>query len=229
MTKHKRKPNHFTALPGAGLAFGAVYAVVLRPWHQRWGATDAEAQQSMSGDEWVPQPKSIATHAITINAPAEDVWKWLLQIGFQRAGWYSYDWLEGMAGVADFTDGQSARRIIPEFQNLMVGDVIKTDPAGGMTVVDLEPARKLVMRARITVTGDHIALNAPLKERTFDTSWVWHLIPISEHSTRLLVRFRLSYHPDLLTGLFLYLLLEPGHFLMEQKMMRGIKVRAESR
>ena len=133
----------------------------------------------------------------------------------------------GLAGVADFADGQSAGRIIPEFQYLAVGDVIMTDPGGGMTVVELEPAHSLVMRAKITVAGEHLDLDAPAEKHTFDTSWVWILKPIDEHTTRVVVRFRLSYQAGPITSPFATLLLEPGHFVMEQKMMRGIKERAE--
>jgi hypothetical protein len=229
MRKNRRRPNVFRRLFRIGISLGTIYAFVIRPWHQHWGATKAEVLAAMPGDEWVPRPESTATHAITIEAPAEEIWQWLVQIGYHRAGWYAYDWLEGLAGVAEFADGQSAQRIIPEFQDLKVGDVIKTDPAGGMTVVDLEPARKLVMRARITVKGEHLDLDAPVTPGTFDTSWVWCLIPITENSTRLVVRFRNFYQPSLITNLFAYLLLEPGHFVMEQKMMRGIKDRAEYR
>src|SRR5689334_13524236 len=80
---------------GAALA---AYTFLIRPWHLRWGATDAEAQEPMPGDDVVPNPKHAATHAITINAPVADVWPWLVQMGQNKGGFYSYSVLENLVG-----------------------------------------------------------------------------------------------------------------------------------
>lgn len=87
-----------------------VYVAAIRPWHSRWGATDDELKVAMPGDELIPEARP-ATRAITIAAPAEDIWPWLLQLGFGKAGWYSYDWIDN-----DFTP--SADRILPEYQSM---------------------------------------------------------------------------------------------------------------
>ena len=84
------------AVAGAGVA--AAYVWGIRPWHLRWGATDEELRQPLLGDELAPHPKLKATHAITINSPAADVWPWLVQMGQNRGGFYSYTWLENPCG-----------------------------------------------------------------------------------------------------------------------------------
>src|SRR5271169_2931552 len=119
--KKSRAIPVLTGTVTAGTAMLAVYALVVRPWHMKWGASPNEIEQSMPGDEAIPAPKIETTRAITIAAPASQVYPWLIQIGFQRAGWYSYDALEKMIGVGDFEGGSSSKRIVPELQELKVG------------------------------------------------------------------------------------------------------------
>lgn len=88
----------FLATAIGGAAAVAVYALLVRPWHLRWGATDEELEMSLPGDGLVEQPKLNATHAITINAPVRNVWPWLVQVGQKRGGFYSYTWLENLVG-----------------------------------------------------------------------------------------------------------------------------------
>src|SRR5215213_11117273 len=120
-----------------GLAFGLVaaaavvlYARYVRPWQLTWGATPEEVSRSMPGDDLVPRPTFNATRAITIAAPPERIGPWLVQIGLTRAGWYSYDILDNLGR-------KSARHIIPELQNLAVGDIVPMSPDGkhGMPVL----------------------------------------------------------------------------------------------
>jgi hypothetical protein len=121
-------------LVAAGAVGLAAYVVAVRPWHLRWGATDDEVQRPMPGDELVPDPKVNATHAITIDAPAVAVWPWLVQWGYQRGGFYSYDWIDrtlGSEGVA------SVDRILPEHQHLEVGDPVLVAPDNGFTVATI--------------------------------------------------------------------------------------------
>ena len=206
-------------------AAGAGYLFGLRPWHLKWGATAADVAASMPGDKIIPSPKLLSTRAVTISAQAGRIWPWLVQIGFQRAGWYSYDQLEAAAGVADFADGHSARRIIPEFQVLRVGDTIKTDPAGGFTVTALEPERLMVLRARIDMQGRHASLDGPCPAGQFEGSWVFALHPLDEANTRLVARFRMTFGQSIPQAVFAYLMLEPAVFLMERKMLLGIRQR----
>jgi len=102
-------------LIGMGIVVGLGYVRLARPWHLTWGAAAAEVRGSMSGDELIPEPSMCATRAITIQAPPEAVWPWLVQMGgYNRAGWYSYDRFDN-AGVP------SANRGIPDLQDLQVG------------------------------------------------------------------------------------------------------------
>src|SRR5690242_10440737 len=103
-----------------GLGAAIAYALVFRPWHLRWGATDEETTETLPGDALVPHPKSQATHAITIHAPVAEVWPWLVQVGQDKGGFYSYTWLENLVGC----QMRNADRIVPQFQQLQVGDKV---------------------------------------------------------------------------------------------------------
>ena len=191
-----------------------VYAAFLRPWIMDWGATSTEQQIALPADDLVPLPKTQFTRAITINAPANIVLQWLVQLGQDRAGFYSYDWLENMTG-ADIHDGNALR---PEWQARAVGDPVPMAPAevlgrplGEATilrVVAIDPGRSLTLSQR----------SAPEAN-----SWATVLQPVDDHTTRLLIRERNAKTPTLFGGVFG----EPAHFVMQRQMMRGIKARAE--
>ncbi len=193
---------------GLSVAFGvaavviASYAWVIKPWHLRWGATNAEVARGMPGDDLVPGAKS-ATRAVTINGPPEEVWPWLLQLGFGKAGWYSYDWIDN-----DFKP--SADRIISEYQDLQVGDKILMMPAMGFVVHSIDAPRSIV-----SVLQDG------------STSWCLGLYPIEGGGTRLVSRWRPKIEMTPATFL-MSALAEPGTFVMEQKMLRTIRDRVEA-
>jgi hypothetical protein len=199
------------------VAFGVIYAFAIRPWHLRRGSTRDEVQRSLPGDDLVPNPKFVWNQAITINAPAAEVWPWLVQIGNQRAGWYSWDAIHRLLRVAGCVDDDrcSANRIIPELQNLAVGDVIRMMPenmgAPGYAVVSIEPDQALV-----THIDDENAV-----------SWVWVLDPIDAETTRLITRFRQTWEPGLM-GLMIWIGDELGSLVMTPKTLSGIKQRAEA-
>jgi hypothetical protein len=202
------------------------YILVIRPWHLRWGATDFETQQPLSGDELVAQPKLQATHAVTIGAPAAEVWPWILQLGQGRGGFYSYDWLENLFGL----DIHSAHGIIPEFQTLKVGDLIRISPRLGLPVASVEPGRSLVLFGRLdTRTGLSAAPSEALPQAYFASSWVFVLTEPDPETTRLIVRTRTDWNHNFLNNLIYLGFLEPASFLMERKMLLGIKERAEDR
>lgn len=230
MKKYKNKLTTLLIAGSAGMA-GALavtaYIYRIRPWHLSWGATTLEVLQPMPGDGLIPSPYSLSTRAISIQAAASEIWPWLIQIGYQRAGWYSYDALERIVGVANFIDGASSRRIIPTLQDLTIGDPVFTDPGGGFTVTAIEKERSIVLRARIGIDGHHYPLEGNLPANVFDTSWSFLLIPYNQKLTRLVFRFRSKYQPGYLARSFDKLLLEPIIFIMEQKMLRGIKVRVQ--
>ena len=163
------------------------------------------------------------TRAVTIAAPAPDVWPWLVQMGFGRAGWYSYDRLERAAGIGNFAEGNSARSVLPQFQSLAVGDPVPLGPGTALTAAVVDPPRALVLRMSMNAltgataqTGDRVLL---------DWTWSFVLVPIGPRSCRLLARVRADYRPRAL-GLLIPLLLEPVHLLMERAMLRGIRQRA---
>ena len=208
---------------GASAVGLAAYAVAVRPWHRRWGATDEEVANSMPGDDLIGTANFATTRAIEIAAPAEAVWPWLVQIGQGRGGFYSYDLLENVMGL----DINSAGRILPQFQNLQVGDTIPLEPeGGGYTVAAIEPGRHLVLFTEGAGTSE---LDSAFRQANAATTWTFLLQRLEGERTRLVVRWRARW--DLLSSpmsLLIGLTLDPIEFLMEQKMMRGIKERAEA-
>ena len=197
-----------TAIGGAA----AAYILLARPRLIRWGATDQEFDELLPGDELVPNADLTATRAITIRASADQVWPWLAQLGQGRGGFYSYDFLENLVGA----DIHSADRIVPELQDLEVGDEILLGPEFGYDVALLERGRALVLRG-----GFPMENIAP----PYDSTWAFVLRAESDATTRLLVRERYAYKRP-----WAPLIVEPTEtlsFVMSQKMLRGIKARAE--
>ncbi|HEX7974849.1 MAG TPA: hypothetical protein VF498_10600, partial [Anaerolineales bacterium] len=139
------KKNQFPLALGLGAAATAAYILAVRPWHEAWGAGKTELARSLPGDDLVPQPKVNATHAITISAPASAVWPWLVQIGEGRGGFYSYTWIEKMMGA----NIENSERILPEYQQLKVGDIVPFYQKSGPPVAAIEPGRYLVIGGRI--------------------------------------------------------------------------------
>ncbi len=188
------------ALAAAAVLFG-LYVWAIKAWHMRWGATDEEATRTMPGDELIPGAGS-ATRAISIDASPADVWPWLVQLGYGRAGWYSYDWIDN-----DFKP--SADRILAEYQNLEIGDKILMMPEMGFVVESIDEAHSIV-----SVLQDG------------STSWCLALYP-DDGLTRLVSRWRPKFEKTPAT-FFVTMLSEPGTFIMEQKMLRTIRDRVEA-
>jgi hypothetical protein len=177
------------------------YVTVVGPWQHRWNATDEEVERAMPGDEILPDAPA-TTRAITVDAPAEQVWPWLVQIGYGRAGWYSYDWIDN--------DGRpSADTIVDALQDLQVGDRILMVPDMGPEVRAVDPNRYLV-------SGD-----------AEGGVWCLALYPDGDGSrTRLVSRWRSGWKLTWATAFWLAIA-DPGAFIMERKMLYGIKERAE--
>jgi hypothetical protein len=203
------------ALAGGIAAAGAVatvgpaaYVLFFRRWCQTWGARDDEVAAKLPGDELLPDADLVTTRAVSVDAPPEAIWPWLVQMGSGRGGAYTYDWIENLFGL----DMHSADEILPQYQDLRVGDELPMGPDGpGMTVEVLDPARTLAVRL------------------STDQNWVWifALVPDGE-STRLISRNRIATSALPPGGrLFYTVFMEPGSLVMERKMLLGIKQRAE--
>lgn len=216
MKKNLFKTAAGLAMVGGIGALAAAYNYKIRPWHLRWGATDAELTESLPGDDVKPDAEIQTTHAITINAPAADVWKWLVQIGQGRGGFYSYDWLENLFCL----EIHNTDKINAKWQELRIGDFVRsanTEWFGGKYkdltgwfVVEMEKDRALVLRDEIE-----------------NGSWGFILKPIDENQTRLIARVSGNKPPNLPMKIFNYGFFEPAHFIMERKMLLTLKQRAE--
>lgn len=198
--------------------FGTGIILFLNPWMSRWGATDEETTRALPGDDIVPRANTQSTRAITIHAPASAVWPWLLQLGVDRGGMYSYDWAENLVGL----NVHSVDHIVPAWQHLRVGDFIRFVPEGhpvkvgpGFYVRELQPDRAM--------TGCFGMSDAPPSPCT--SSWQFILEPLADGSTRLLLRTRTDAGST--GGQLMGALFQPLPFLMERRMLLGIRDRAE--
>ena len=207
------------------LAFVGVLATayrrVLHPWQERWGARDEELIASLPGDDLIAEPAGQVTRAIEIAAPREGVWPWVIQLGADRGGFYSYDWLENLFRL----DIHSADRIVPEWQERAVGDLVHADAKGdyGWYVMDVRPPTPSSSRWR---TSRRVVRSDVTTRRTWSSRGLSFLNPNGESSTRLLVRERVAFGKRLaqVAGSPVGLI----SFVMTQKMMRRIKRRAET-
>ncbi|HET7698234.1 MAG TPA: hypothetical protein VFK57_21140 [Vicinamibacterales bacterium] len=187
----------------------ALYWFPVRRWMGQWGATPRDLARIMAGDVVLENPTHSATHAVTIDALPEDIWPWLVQIGSDRAGLYSYDWLDRVFGILD---RPSATRIIPEYQHLAVGDQVHLGPRAELTVITCETGRALV-----------------LGYRAHGFEWVWQfgLYPLDATRTRLVTRGTERYANTAGAWLFMRVM-EPAAFIMTRRMLLGVKQRAEA-
>lgn len=206
-----------------------VFAFVLRPWSHTRGATSEEVRRTLPGDDLVPNPKTGYTQAITIHAPREKVWPWLVQVGYKRAGWYTYDWFYKLIKSDEFVDGHSSNRIVPELQDLKVGDEIAIFAAGPFRVVTLESNRALVLLARVDfATGKSFELTDPAPANYLNNSWAFVLEDVDAGTTRLIVRYRLDHGPGVMNKIMYSIPTEGGAMIFQPKMLKGIKQRAET-
>lgn len=211
---------------GGGKVVGTlVGAPWLRRSYNRRGATDEELHRSLPGDDLVVSPKLGYTRAITIDAPVEHVWPWLVQFGQGRGGFYSYDTLENLVGCGI----HSVDRLLPEHQRLSVGDLIRSgrDNQPCWQVVDLDAPHHLVLIGAGTPArpeAPKIVDRVPTRGYVAST-WQWVLERVDDgERTRLIVRQRLTFSPN---QAWLWRLVEPVNFVMEHRMLQGIRDRAE--
>jgi hypothetical protein len=205
MTREDRRWAVCTSVVAAAAA--AACFARFRRWHLRWGATQGEVGAEMPGDEVVRHPTFAPTRAITIEASPEQVWPWLVQIGYGRAGFYSYDFLDNLG------HGRSAERIVPELQELRVGDWIPMAP----TITE-----ETAFRVHSMEPGHWMVWSKP------QSTWVWQLHALPDGGTRLITRVRMRYRwgrPSVVADL---ILMELGDPLMMRRELLGIRRRAEA-
>jgi hypothetical protein len=191
------------------LTVAALYWFPIRRWMNRWGATPTDFARVMAGDSLLAEWTYSGTTSVIVDATPEHIWPWLVQIGYQRGGLYSYDWLDRLFG---YLDRPSATRILPEFQHLAVGDKIPLGQGPSWPVAVVEPNRALVLDMRNMGGLD----------------WVWQfgLYPVDETRTRLISRSRVR--AQAVWARLLTHAIEPAGFLMTRRMLLGLKERAEA-
>ena len=187
----------------------SVYLVFCRPYQLHWGATDAEIERAMAGDELNSNPSFLATRAITIEGGPEEIWPWLVQMGYGRAGYYGYDLLENAGSPEGL---RSADEIVPRFQEFIVGDDVPISAVASMTFHTIEPNGHLIWLGR---------------EETHPGAFTWALYPQDNNRTRLVSRIRWTYHPTS-PGIFaLELFTEFADHVAVRKVLQGVKQRVE--
>ncbi len=188
----------------------AFYGLLVRPRTLDWGSTLEERHAPLPGDDVIPDAATVTTRAITIHAPAADVWPWVVQMGQDRAGFYTHNWVERLlrSGIPDINE------VHPEWQQLEVGDLMRTnhDMGGkpmGWPVLAVDPGRSVVVRSKSLPVG----------------TYAFVLQPVDETATRFIVRDRAAWKRR--EWLFKVLVYEPLHAYMETGLLQGVKQRAE--
>ncbi|MFC1492412.1 hypothetical protein ACFL6O_00510 [candidate division KSB1 bacterium] len=184
-----------------------LYFVWVREWNHTWGASDEDVAKYMPGDELLNDPGFNTTRAVVIESPPEEIWQWLVQMGYNRAGLYSFDRFDN-GGIP------SSEVILSEYQDLKAGDTIPLGPSGtGLKVVTMEPGKTMCW----------VFEKGPWKGAT----WTWGLYPVDEKHTKLVSRLRANWvigHPfDIIAIAFV----DAFELIMMRKCMLGIKQRAE--
>jgi hypothetical protein len=189
-----------------------LYGVAIRPWMLNSGATAEERRRPLAGDDLVPDACYVTTRAVTIRASAEAIWPWLIQMGQDRAGFYTHNWVERLlrSGIPDMSV------VHPEWQHIEVGDLMRTnhDIGGkpmGWPVVAVDPGRSLVVSSKSMPAG----------------TYAFVLEPLDGATTRLIVRDRAHWKRS--EWPFAALVFEPLHAYMETGLISGVRQRAEAR
>lgn len=203
----------------AGLGLAAASRLALR----NTGVTQHERRRALPGDDLVPGAGRPCTMATTVDAPPAQVWQWLVQMGCDRGGFYSFDHLDN-GGTP------SVEEIRPEWQTLQPGDRIASRPDGKswFEVVEVEPERTLVLRASLEVPGFRPYDPALGRPRFFvDSTWTFALEPLATR-TRVLTRVRSAQRPRLIGRLANFLLFDPVHYVMQTRQLVRVRRLAES-
>lgn len=199
------------------LALLAACLYAARRYYRNWGATKEESTMALPGDELVKAPAVQTTEAISIDAPADEIWPWLAQIGQDRGGLYSFEALENIFGLRF----RNADRIHPEWQHLDVGDVVRRAPEGWMRLRD-----GVVLRVVDLVPNERIVLRPATRELPWDTVWSFHIVPHWEDRCRLIIRHRAAIRHQ--GGVVAAEFAGPVTALLTRGMLIGIKRRAQT-
>lgn len=206
----------------AALLFSYLY--IIRPWHLHWGATHLDRIAALPGDPLSPYASAVVTHAVNIDAPVEAVWRWLVQLGQDRGGFYSYTFLENLIG----RDMRNAFRIVPEWQLRAIGDTVwfgspkRFRGRARMIAAVVEPMGSLVL----ATPADWDLIRAG--KEGLETTWTFALQRKGVNTTRLIARLRSAANVSLWQRVINFLFWEPAHFVMERKMLLTIKKLAEA-
>lgn len=235
----------FVVCAAVGSAAAWAGFVAARTLWRTWGIVAADVARVLPGDELVPDPVGVDTRTIEIDAPPAQVWPWLVQMGYGRGGWYSYDQLDMNHPSLDHVD--------PDLQSLAIGDVVPTHPGGGFEVKVLEPEQALVVyldralmleqaeraaAAGTTAEGpsSNLKVTGAALERSmpgdFAASWAFVLEPTADGRSRLIERFRIRMAPPAgarPTPPFVTTMLGFGVFVMTRRQMLGVRDRVEGR
>lgn len=204
--------------------FIVAYVLVLRPWHLRWGTTAAESTEVLPGDELLTGKVGQVTRAITIDSPPERIWPWLMQIGQDRSGFYSYTPLENMIG-ADMPEVHNLRsdwKLRTVGETVWFGTPKRFNGQARMIAAVVDEPRAFVM----VMPGDWEKISSG--ERGSQGSWGFVLSPVDPGHTRLIARQRSGPPPNVKTRLAGSLFWEPAHFVMERKMLLTLKRLSEN-
>jgi hypothetical protein len=198
------------------------YVAAYRPWSLTRGAAPEEVSMQLPGDEIVQSPDIQFTQAVTINAPKETVWAYLIQVGYKRAGWYNIDWINGLVPDYFYEGGKSADRIIPELQDLKQGDAIMILPVAGYDVSLLDRNKCLLLTAKGTAGGSRA-------DGGVAATWVFYLDEVDSDTTRLITRTRSYYSEGTFGKIMDHVFSEAGSAGLQQPaMLNGLKKRAEA-
>jgi hypothetical protein len=223
--RHACRMSTRRMLAGFALLVAGAYEFVLHPRLVRWGATDEEVARTYPGRELVPEGKRAATMAITIEAPPANVWPWLLQMGWDRAGWYSWDRL-------DNGGSPSARELHPEWQDRSVGDYLSAwSPSGSVDaweVAALEPGRFLGLRGLSDLRGRILNPTQPRPPTYTEGLWGFLLEELPGDRTRLIVSGYQTLRPRWLERFFNFWIYPVMHWPMQVRQLANIKRNVES-
>lgn len=215
---------YLDALEGIGIMIACYLTIFLKPLRDRWGMTKKQLAREFPGDHIVTEPKSEFTHGIDIDAPAESVWPWVVQMGKGRGGFYSYELLENLMGLGIY----NTDKVLAEFQHTRVGDMIPFGPESAYPLVICEPGSAMVIENCDDLdTKKSYDPEQGRPDNFLHLSWLWFIEPINDKKSRFISRNRLNYKSSIINRMMIGLLLEPIVFAMDRKMCLGIKKRAE--